>query len=85
MAYFPKYSTFFNLEKPLNFYKFEQNCRCQNERKLSVFRKFLGILCFAKMFCIKYIKKTFDWSKNEWIGITFLQVGKFTSAQIMSK
>ena len=28
------------------------------------------------MFYIIYIKKTFDWSKNEWIGITILQVGK---------
>ena len=76
MAYFPKYSTFFKLQKTLNFWKFEQNCRCQNERKLSVFWKFLSILSLARMFCIIYIKKIFDWSKNGQIRITFFQVSK---------
>ena len=36
------------------------------------------------MFYIIYIKKIFDYSKNEQIGITFLQQVT-TSAQIMSK
>ena len=62
MAYFPKYSTFFNLQKPINFWKFEQNSRSQNERKVSVLRKFLSILRLARMFYIIYT--------------TFLQVGK---------
>ena len=65
MAYFPKYGKFFNLQKPLNFLKFEQNFRCQKWRKLSIFRKFLSILRLARMFCIIYIVKMFDWSKNE--------------------
>ena len=41
-----------------------------------MFWKFLSILHLARMFYIIYIKKIFDWSKNEYIGITFLQVGK---------
>ena len=41
----------------------EQICRCQNERKLSVFRTFLSILRLARMFYIIYIKKIFDWRK----------------------
>ena len=45
MAYFPKYGSFFNFQKTPNFYKFEQ--RCQNERKLSVFRKFLKYSTFG--------------------------------------
>ena len=42
-----------------------RNCRCQNEGKLSVFRKFLSILHLDGMSYIAYIKKIFDWSKNE--------------------
>ena len=45
--------------------KFEQNCRCQYWRKLSIFRKFLSILRLARLFYVIYIKKIFDWSKNE--------------------
>ena len=56
---------FSTCKKPLNFYKFEQNCGCQNERKLSVFQKFISILRLARMFYIIYIKKIFDCSKNE--------------------
>ena len=63
-------------KKPLNFWKFERNCRCQNERKRSVFRKFLSILRLTRMPYIIYIKKVFDWSKSEYLGITFLQVGE---------
>ena len=37
--------------------KFEQNCRCQNKRKLSVLWKFLSILCLATMFYIIYISR----------------------------
>ena len=47
-------------KKPLNFYKFEQSCRSQNWRKLSVFRKFLSILRLARMFYVIYIKKIFE-------------------------
>ena len=57
MAYFPKYSTFFNLQKTPKFLEIEQNCRCQNWRKLSIFRKFLSILRLARLFYIIYIKK----------------------------
>ena len=56
---------FSTCKKPLNFEKFEQNCRSQVERKLSVFRKILNILRLARMFYIIYIQKIFDWSKNE--------------------
>ena len=31
------------------------------------------------MFYVIYIKKIFDWRKNEYIGITFLQVGNYVS------
>ena len=76
MASFPKYSVFSTSKRPLNFQKFEQNCICQNERKLSVFGKFLSILRLARKFYVINIKKIFDWSKNEYVGIIFLQVGK---------
>ena len=56
---------FLTCKKPLNLQKFEQNCRCQKWRKLSIFRKFLNILRLARLFCIICIKKIFDWSKNE--------------------
>ena len=39
-------------------------------------RKFLSILPLARMFYIICIQKIFDWSKNELVGISFLQVGK---------
>ena len=67
---------FSTCKKPINFWKFKQSCRCQKWTKLSIFRKFLSSLCLARLFYIKYIRKLFAWSKNEQIGITFLQVGK---------
>ena len=59
----------------LHLKKFEQNYRCQNERKLSVFPKFLNILRLAGMFYIIYIKKIFDWSKNELMPTISLKFG----------
>ena len=76
MAYFPKCSTFFNLQKALNFKKFEQNADVKIRGNFQYFGSFLSILRLARMFYIIYIKKIFDWSKNEQIKITFLQVGK---------
>ena len=66
MASLPKYSTFFNLQKTLNFWKFEQNWRCQNESILGFFwGHFLGIPRLARVFYTIYVKKIFDWNKNK--------------------
>ena len=76
MAYFPKYCTSSNFQKTSNFLKFKQNCRCQKERKLLIFWRFLSILRLTRMFYITYINKILDWGKAEKTRMTFLQVGK---------
>ena len=76
MAYFPKYRTFFNLRKASKFLEILTKLQMSNERKLSVFRKFISILRFPGMFYIIDIKKNLELEKQGAIRIAFLQVGE---------
>ena len=49
----------------LIFEKFEQNCRYQKLQETFSISEVLSILRLVNVFYIIYIKKIFDWSKNE--------------------
>ena len=65
MAYFPKYSTFFNLQTSLKFLEIRTKLQMSEWEETLSIRKFLSIRRLARMFYIIYIKKIFDWSKKE--------------------
>ena len=66
MIYSTQYNTSFNLQKTHKFQEIWTKLQMSKfEETFSVFRKFLSLLRLASMLYIKYIRKIFDWSKNE--------------------
>ena len=66
MAYFAKYGTFSNLQENPKFLEIWTKLQMSKlEETFSISEVFLSILRLARMFCIIYIVKIFDWSKNE--------------------
>ena len=68
MAYFPKYSTFFNLQKTPTFLDIWTKLRMSKWWELSVFGTFLSILRLAWMFYIIYIKKENLLLEQKWVN-----------------